>query len=110
MFTAQHEEVVVCLAGASTIGLILTHERLYPKDTTQRGVKANHSILNFRIPFYECKLPANVSNIIFIDMKYLPPVTQQCIVVCYESVRFQVDNLFHCWFRVCARCELVMKE
>ena len=75
MFIAQHEEVVVCLAGASTIGLILTHERLYPKDTTQRGVKANHSILNFRI-----------------DMQYLPPVTQQCIVVCYESVRFQVDN------------------
>ena len=75
MFIAQHEEVVVCLAGASTIGLILTHERLYPKDTTQRGVKANHSILNFPI-----------------DMQYLPPVTQQCIVVCYESVRFQVDN------------------
>ena len=82
----------MCLAGASTIGLILTHERLYPKDTTQRGVKANHSILNFRIPFYQCKLPANVRNIIFIDMKYLPPVTQQYIVVCYESVRFQVDN------------------
>ena len=75
MFIAQHEEVVVCLAGASTIGLTLTHERLYPKDTTQRGVKANHSILNFRI-----------------DMQYLPSVTQQCIVVCYESVRFQVDN------------------
>ena len=75
MFIAQHEEVVVCLAGASTIGLTLTHERLYPKDTTQRGVKANHSILNFGI-----------------DMQYLPPVTQQCIVVCYESVRFQVDN------------------
>ena len=82
----------MCLAGASTIGLTLTHERLHPKDTTQRGVKANHSILNFRIPFYQCKLPANVRNIIFIDMKYLPPVTQQCIVVCYESVRFQVDN------------------
>ena len=65
MFIAQHEEVVVCLAGASTIGLTLTHE---------------------------CLLPANVRNIIFIDMKYLPPVTQQCIVVCYESVRFQVDN------------------
>ena len=60
--------------------------------STQRGVKANHSILNFRIPFHQCKLPANVRNIIFIDMQYLPPVTQQCIVVCYESVRFQVDN------------------
>ena len=65
----------MCLAGASTIGLTLTHECLHPKDTTQRGVKANHSILNF-----------------LIDMQYLPPVTQQCIVVCYESVRFQVDN------------------
>ena len=80
------------LGGASTIGLSLTHERLYPKDTTQRGVKANHSILNVRIRFYQCKLAANVRNIIFIDMKYLPPVTQQCIVVCYESLRFLVDN------------------
>ena len=61
-------------------------------DTTQRGLKANHSILNFRIPFYQYKLPANVGNIIFIDMQYLTPVTQQCIVVCYESVRFLVDN------------------
>ena len=25
-------------------------------------------------------------------MQYLPPVTQRCIVVCYESARFQVDN------------------
>ena len=82
----------MCLAGTSTIGFTLTHKRLYPKDTTQRGVKANHSILNFRVPIYQCKLPANVRNIIFIDMQYLPPVTQQCIVVCYESVRFQVDN------------------
>ena len=25
-------------------------------------------------------------------MQYLPPVTQPCILVCYEPVRFQVDN------------------
>ena len=25
-------------------------------------------------------------------MQYLPPVTQPCIVVCYESFRFQVHN------------------
>ena len=83
----QHQGVVVCLAGTSTIGHTLTHERLAYK-LTLRYKLSFHSTLDFRIPFYQCYLPANVRNIIFIDMQYQPPVTQPCIVLCYESVLF----------------------
>ena len=66
-----------------------------------------HGILNF--PFYQCNLPANIRNIIFINMQYLPPVTQPCIVVCYESFRFYVDN-FIIGLERAQDTSLIMKE
>ena len=59
-------------------------------------INYNSIVYSIFLFFYQCDSivnARNIRNIIFKHLKqYLPPVTQRCIVVCYESARFQVDN------------------